>query len=203
VSLIRKPEWSRDRSRQRRGCTDWCICEIMIRKPKRYLGCLCWCIGVRWSTFHFFTSTPTSEPFLVLALLLSVRDFALGWWRGIVKLHVKVRVVHINADLSESGGIAVSRIGERRSERHRLLFITDYHTFLYKVSRNPHDLSLVIHCPRLGHSNSNSLFRTRNGLEWFHHESGARLALSEDEIAIRTVVATTWSRRSSSRRDET
>jgi hypothetical protein len=114
--------------------------------------------------------------------------------------HVKLRVVYINVDISEAGGITVSRIGERRRERHRRFFITDWHTVLNKVSRNPRDLSLVINCPRLGYSKRNSIFRTRNGLKWFNVVNGACDALSEDEIAVRMVDATTRSRRRSGRR---
>jgi hypothetical protein len=60
-----------------------------------------------------------------VTLLPNLRAFTLGWWRDVVKYHVKLRVVYINVDLSEAGGITVSRIGERRCERHRRFFITD------------------------------------------------------------------------------
>jgi hypothetical protein len=148
-------------------------------------------------------STNTSEPFLVLALLPNLRGSTLGWWRGVVKICVKVRVMHIDFDLSVAGGITVGRIGERRIERHRLFLITDNRTVLHKVSRNPHDFSLVIKCPRLGQTKSDSLFRTRNGLERFNHKRGARDALGEGERSVLAVVATTRSRRRSSRRDKT
>jgi hypothetical protein len=99
--------------------------------------------------------------------------------------------VHVNIDVSEAKGITVSRIGERRVERHRLFFITDCHTVCDKVGRNPHDISLVINFPRLGHTKSNSLIRPRNGLDWFNHVNGARLALRKCETAVPTIVATT------------
>jgi hypothetical protein len=157
----------------------------------------------RWTTSISSTLTAANEPFLVLALLPQLRGSALGWWRCVVKNFVKLRVVHIKVDLSEAEAITVSRIGERRIERHRLFFITECHTVLHKVGRNPHDISLVINFPRLGHTKSNSLFRTRNDLDWFHHVNGARLALRECETAVRTVVATTRSRRRSGRWDKT
>jgi hypothetical protein len=114
----------------------------------------------------FSTFTTTSESFLVLALLPNLRGSALDRWRGVVKICVKLRVVHINVNISVAGGITVGRIGERRIERYGLFLITDYHTVLHKVSRNPCDLSLIINFPRLGHTKSNSIFRTRNSLEW-------------------------------------
>jgi hypothetical protein len=163
-------------------------------------GCLGWCLG--WCLGGSIGAN-TSEPFLVLALLPNLRGSTLGRWRGIVKQFVKLRVVHINVDLSIAGGVTVGRIGERRTERHRLFLITDYHAVLHKVSRNPHDLSLVISFPRLGHTESDSLFRTRNGLERLSLNIGARAALVEGERSVLAIVATTRSRRRSSRRDKT
>jgi hypothetical protein len=70
------------------------------------------------------------------------------------------------------------------------------------VSRNPHDIGLVINFPRLGHTQSDSIFRTRNGLQRFIHENGARGALSEGERSVSAVVATTRSRRRSHSRSD-
>jgi hypothetical protein len=148
-------------------------------------------------------STLTGEPFLVQALLPGLRGSTLGRWRGVVKICIKLRVEHINVDLSVAGGVTVGRIGERRSERHRLFFITDYHTVLRKVSRNPHDLTLVINGPCLGHTKSDSLFRARDGLERFNHKRGARDALGESERSVLAVIATSRRRRRSNRRDKT
>jgi hypothetical protein len=137
----------RGTSRQRRRFTDSCICGI---------------VGALVSGSPYSPSPiPTSEPFLVLALMPKLRGFALGWWRGVFKLSVKFRGVHIHADLGKTGGITVGRLAERRIKQYRLFFITDYCTFFHKVSRNPHDFRLVVHCPRLDRSKRCSPFCMR------------------------------------------
>jgi hypothetical protein len=149
-------------------------------------------------------STPTSEPFLVLALPPSLRYSALGRWRGIVINCVKLRIVHINVNINEARGITFSRIGDRLTERYRHFFITDCHTLLHKVSRNPASLkNRAFDCPLLRHTESNSRSCTRNNLYRFIHVSRARLAASESKITVRTVFATTRSRRRPGRRDKT
>jgi hypothetical protein len=86
-----------------------------IRNPKRISR------GYGTAVFIFALA---SESFLVLALLPKLRGIAREWWRCVVKQLVKSRVVHINVDLGEAGGITVSCIGKRRIEGYRLFFTT-------------------------------------------------------------------------------
>jgi hypothetical protein len=168
---------------RRAGFTDGCI----RGDPKR-----CRSIAV---------SAPTREHNLVAALSpAAIRNSARGWEKCVIKHRVKIGRKYEDVNLSVASSITIGSVRELSELRNFLLFIADGHTVLLKVGRNKTHL---LHIPRLVYGESHGTSRARNDVHRYNIVIRARLTGNESELAVLTVVATTRSRRWSSRRHKT
>jgi hypothetical protein len=138
---------------------------------------------------------------MVAALVpADARDPACGRENCVITHLVKLGRKYDNVNLGVSSSITIGNVRDISELRNVVLFIADGHAVLLEVSRNETHL---LHIPRLVYSEGHGTSRARNDLDRFNILNRARLTCNECELAVRTVVAATRSRRWSSRRHKT
>jgi hypothetical protein len=146
-------------------------------------------------------STPTREHNMVAALApTDTRDSACGRENCVIKPLVKLGRKYDDVNLGVASSITIGSVRELSELSNFVLFIADGHAILLKVSRNETHL---LHIPRLVYGEGHGTSRARNDLNRFNIVNRARHTCNESELTVRTGVATTRSRRWSSRRHKT